>query len=68
MESLLLHDYFPHTAGAALIVGLLLILKCVKKAVVAVCFLSGWIAAGLLIFLARHHWLQTMVEDDTPNT
>lgn len=62
MESLLLHDYFPHTAGAALLVGLFLIIKCVKKTCVAICFLSGWMAAGIMIFLARHHWLETMVD------
>ena len=47
--------------------GLFVILKCVKKACVAICFLSGWMAAGLMVFLARHKWLQAMVEEASPD-
>lgn len=67
MESLILHEYFPHSAGLTLLVGLFVIFKCVKKACLAACFLSGWIAAGIMIFLARHRWLQKMVEQEVPH-
>lgn len=61
MEALLAHEYFPHVGGTALVVGLFLILKCVRKVCAALCFLTGWIAAGTMVFMARHRLLRDMV-------
>jgi hypothetical protein len=68
MESLLTHELFPHATGVSLLVALLLIVKCVKKACVAVCFLTGWISAALMLMLARHHLLRDMVDSVVPQT
>lgn len=54
MEALLLHEYAPHATAVGLLAGLYAILKCVKKTCLVCVMLSGWVAAAVTIFAARH--------------